>query len=75
MNRVLFNDTMIRKPKDRCIEKKRDVKFYVSLNDVIYELTHQFELVDNICSAAQFVNAPQNVADIHVNGPVQIFIK
>ncbi len=46
-------------------------------NDVnsLKSLFHQLQFLNNIGSAAQFINTPQYITDINTNGAVQIFIK
>jgi hypothetical protein len=38
-------------------------------------LLHHLQLVDNICSASEFINTPEHIANININGAIQVFVK
>lgn len=42
---------------------------------IITSLFNQFQFIDKVFGAAQFVDAPQNIPDVDTDGPVQILIK
>lgn len=56
-------------------EKEKQPEGCFHSNHLISGLFHQLQFLDNIGSAAQFVNTPEHIADVDTDSAVQVFIK